>query len=154
MHQLFATYLMPTTLSWEGLLLLIRRKLNTLLRYGIIKEIAIAYENLAMHFEIDDRDHDIPVCHCWCNINARLIDASIMHDKLQSLGLMMIEDECEVSDDYVEGMRNLILRWEDYDENNKYIRWKVVNHNATTQLLKVDFGLEVPWIDRYRQIKL
>lgn len=133
---------MPTTLSWEGLLLLIRRKLHTLLRYGAIEELAVAYERLSMHFEVDDREHDIPVCHCWCSINTFGLDASVIHHKLQSMGLILIDDECEISDDYLEGMRNLILRWEDCIENTKYIRWIVNNRQGCLHLIRTEFGCD------------
>lgn len=135
---------MPTTLSWEGLLLLIRRKLHTLLRYGVIKEIAIAYEDLEMYFEVDERNHNIPVCHYWCCIDTTRFNSSVVHDKLETLGLMMIEEECEISDDYIEGMRNLILHWEDCVDHNKYIRWKVSNNNGNIQLIRREFGVEPP----------
>jgi hypothetical protein len=143
MHQLFATYLMPPLLTWEGLLLLIRRKLSRLLRYGIIKEIAVAYENLAIYFEVDNKEHNIPICHCWCSIATPCdFDAMVVHAKLQSLGLLLLEKSHEISDDYLEGMKNLIFRSEDYDGSSKYIRWKVFHPNGTVHLIKVNFGLE------------
>ncbi len=140
MHQLFATYLMPTTLSWEGLLLLFRRKFSTLFALGIIKEFAIAYEDLPMYFEIDEHEHNIPVCHCWCHIDSRMFDASFVHEKLRAMGLMLIDQEHEVTDEYIRGMRDVILRYEDCLDHNKYIRWKVVNHGGMTRLVRVDMG--------------
>jgi hypothetical protein len=144
MHQLFATYLMPSTLSWESLLLLIRRKFHTLLRYGVIIEFAIAYEDLELYFEVDEQNHNIPVCHCWCCINTIRFESYVVHDKLKSLGLIMIEEDCEISDDYIEGMRNLILHREDCVNYNKYMRWKVSNLDGNTHLIRIDFGTEAP----------
>ena len=134
---------MPTTLSWEGLLLLIRRKLYPLLKYGIIEELAIAYENLAMHFEIDERCHNIPVCHCWCRINSCGLNCLWVHEKMAAMGLMVIEDDHGIADDYLEGMRDLIIRWDDCVENTKCIRWKVIHTNGMMQLMKVDFGQDI-----------
>lgn len=134
---------MPTTLSWESLLLLIRRKLQTLLRYGVIEELAIAYEKLAMHFEVDEQYHNIPVCHCWCRINSCGLNGSWVHEKMSAMGLMIIEDDHGISNDYLEGMRELIIRWDESIENTKCIRWKVRHVNGMMHLMKVDFGLEI-----------
>ncbi len=137
---------MPATMSWEGLLLLLRRQLSSLFRCEIIDEFAVAYETLLVYFEIDGQQHEIPVCHCWCSVNpnTNMIDASsYVYDRLHSLGLMLIDDHFEVSDDYIEGMRNLMIHWEDFPLVNKYIRWRVVNNNNELKLIRVEFGQDL-----------
>jgi hypothetical protein len=143
MHQVFMTYLMPATLSWEGLLLLLRRKLSPLLRCDIINELAVAYETVPVYFEIDGQEHNLPVCHCWCSIHSQTntVDTqSFVYNSLQSLGLLLIDDDCEISDDYIEGMRNLIIGWDDYPLNSKYVRWRIVVDHDELRLIRVEFG--------------
>lgn len=134
---------MPTTLSWESLLLLIRRKLYALLRHGAIDELAIAYENLAIHFEVDEQYHNIPVCHCWCKVDSYGLNGLLVHEKMSAMGLMVIEDDTGISDDYLDGMCDLMIRWDDCVENIKCIRWKVKHINGVMQLMRVDFGSDV-----------
>lgn len=127
---------MPATLTWEGLLLLFRRKLNQLLRLNVIKEIAIAYETLPITFNVDETEHDIPVCHCWCLINRDSpLDIFCVKSRLHALGMMVIDDECEISLEYSEGMRDLIQRWQD----TKCIRWNIMNTGGSVSFVRVPF---------------